>query len=120
MLEAHSSERITAMNSTDPLILIIEDELPTRRFLGVVLTSQGYRLAEAVAGCEGLAQTAMLRPDLVILELGLPDIDGLHVIEQLREWFSTPVFVLSARCQEGDKIAVLEAVCPLSHDVRSS
>jgi two-component system, OmpR family, KDP operon response regulator KdpE len=58
------------MSAADPLILIIEDELPTRRFLRVAMTSQGYRLAEAVAGREGLAQAATLRPDLIILDLG--------------------------------------------------
>jgi len=96
------------MSAADPLILIIEDELPTRRFLRVALTSQGYRLAEAVAGREGLAQAATLRPDLIILDLGLPDIDGLQVIEQLREWASTPIVVLSASCQEGAKVAALD------------
>ena len=96
------------MSSTDPLILIIEDELSTRRFLRVALTNQGYRLAEAVAGREGLVQAATLRPDLIILDLELPDIDGLGVIEQLREWASTPVFVLSASCQEGAKVAALD------------
>jgi two-component system KDP operon response regulator KdpE len=99
---------ITHMSGTDPLILIIEDELPTRRLLCAALASQGYRLAEAAAGREGLAQAATLRPDLIILDLGLPDIDGLHVIEQLREWASTPVVVLSARCQEGAKVAALD------------
>jgi two-component system KDP operon response regulator KdpE len=96
------------MNNTDSLILIIEDELPTRRYLRAVFASQGYRLAEAVDGREGLAQAATLRPDLIILDLGLPDIDGLHVIEQLREWASTPIFVLSASCQESDKVAALD------------
>jgi two-component system, OmpR family, KDP operon response regulator KdpE len=98
----------TRMSGTDSLILIIDDELPTRRFLRAALTSQGYRLAEAVAGREGLAQAATLRPDLIILDLGLPDIDGLHVIEQLREWASTPIVVLSARCEEGAKVAALD------------
>jgi len=96
------------MSGTDPLILIIDDELATRRLLRAVLTSQGYRLAEAVAGREGLAQAATLRPDLIILDLGLPDIDGLHVIEQLREWASTPVIVLTARSQERAKVAALD------------
>jgi two-component system KDP operon response regulator KdpE len=96
------------MSGTDPLILNIDDELPTRRFLRAALTSQGYRLAEAVAGCEGLAQAATLQPDLIILDLELPDIDGLHVIEQLREWASTPIVVLSARCQEDAKVAALD------------
>ena len=98
----------TCMSGTDPLILIIDDELSTRRLLRAVLRSQGYRLAEAVAGRGGLAQAAMLPPDLIILDLGLPDIDGLHVIAQLREWASTPIVVLSARCQEGAKVAALD------------
>ena len=96
------------MSGTDPLILIIDDELATRRLLRAVLTNQGYCLAEAVAGREGLAQAATLRPDLIILDLGLPDIDGLHVIAQLREWASTPIVVLSARCHEGAKVAALD------------
>ena len=96
------------MSGTDPLILIIDDELATRRLLRAVLTSQGYRLAEAVAGRKGLAQAATLRPDLIILDLGLPDINGLDVIEQLREWASTPVIVLTARSQERAKVAALD------------
>src|SRR6266508_186241 len=96
------------MSGTNPLILIIEDELPTRRCLRAALTSQGYRLAEAVAGRAGLAQAATLRPDLIILDLELPDIDGLHVIAQLREWASTPIVVLSASCQEDAKVAALD------------
>src|SRR6266545_5914662 len=99
----------TRMSGTNPLILIIEDELATRRFLRVALASQGYRLAEAVAGRTGLAQAATLRPDLIILELELRDIDGLHLMEQLREWASTPIVVLSARCQEDAKVAALDA-----------
>src|SRR6266540_704102 len=99
---------ITHMSGTDPLILIIEDELPTRRLLCAALTSQGYGLAEAVAGREGLAQAATLRPDLIILELELPDINGLHVIAQLREWANTPIVVLSASSQEGVKVAALD------------
>jgi len=96
------------MSGTDSLILIIDDELPIRRLLRAVLTSQGYGLAEAVAGREGLAQAATLRPDLIILELELPDINGLHVIAQLREWANTPIVVLSASSQEGVKVAALD------------
>ena len=99
----------TRMSGTNPLILIIEDELATRRFLRVALASQGYRLAEAAAGRAGLAQAATLRPDLIILELELRDINGLHLMEQLREWASTPIVVLSARCQEDAKVAALDA-----------
>jgi two-component system KDP operon response regulator KdpE len=97
------------MSGMDSLILIIDDELPIRRFLRAAVASQGYRLAEAVAGRAGLAQAATLRPDLIILDLELPDINGLHLIEQLREWASTPIVVLSASCQEDAKIAALDA-----------
>jgi two-component system KDP operon response regulator KdpE len=97
------------MSDSDPLILVIEDELPIRRFLRATLASHGYRVAEAITGQDGLAQAAAQRPDLIILDLGLPDIDGLEVTRRLREWSATPIVVLSARGQEGDKIAALDA-----------
>jgi two-component system KDP operon response regulator KdpE len=97
------------MPDTDPLILVIEDELPIRRFLRATLANHGYRMAEAISGHDGLARAATQRPDLIILDLGLPDIDGLDVTRQVREWSSTPIIVLSARGQEGDKIAALDA-----------
>ena len=97
------------MSDTDPLILVIEDELSIRRFLRATLANHAYRMAEASTGQDGLAQAAERRPALIILDLGLPDMDGLEVTRQLREWSTTPIIVLSARGQEGDKIAALDA-----------
>jgi two-component system, OmpR family, KDP operon response regulator KdpE len=97
------------MSDSGPLILVIEDELPIRRFLRATLASHAYHMAEASTGQDGLAQAAERRPDLIILDLGLPDMDGLEVTRQLREWSATPIIVLSARGQEGDKIAALDA-----------
>lgn len=90
-------------------LLLIEDELPIRRFLRASLPPQGYQLEEATTGEEGLWQAAIYRPDVIILDLGLPDIDGLEVTKQLRQWTTTPIIVLSARERERDKIAVLDA-----------
>ncbi|HVX10548.1 MAG TPA: response regulator [Pirellulales bacterium] len=92
-----------------PLILVIEDESPIRKFLRVSLTSEEYRIEEAETGQQGLTLAASQPPDLVILDLGLPDLDGLDVLRSLREWLSAPVVVLSARGQERDKVAALDA-----------
>jgi two-component system, OmpR family, KDP operon response regulator KdpE len=91
------------------LILLIEDEPQMRRFLRITLQSQGYRLVEAATGHEGLQQAAMRNPDVVLLDLGLPDLDGLEVTERLREWTQTPIIVISAREQEQDKVKALDA-----------
>ena len=91
------------------MVLVIEDEPPIRRFLRPTLTSQGYRLVEAETGEDGLVQAATRQPDLVILDLGLPDLDGLEVIRRLREWTAVPIIVLSARGAEADKVAALDA-----------
>jgi two-component system KDP operon response regulator KdpE len=92
-----------------PMVVVIEDEPQIRRFLRASLPTQGFRLAEAVTGEEGLVQAATRQPDIVILDLGLPDMDGLEVIRRLREWTAVPIVVLSARGQERDKIAALDA-----------
>jgi two-component system, OmpR family, KDP operon response regulator KdpE len=92
-----------------PVVLIIEDEPPIRRFLRPTLTSQGYRIVESDTGEDGLVQAATRQPDLVILDLGLPDLDGLEVIRRLREWTAIPIIVLSARGAESDKVAALDA-----------
>ncbi|PWB80602.1 MAG: DNA-binding response regulator [Candidatus Methylomirabilota bacterium] len=92
-----------------PAVVLIEDERSIRRFLRASLVSQGYRLFEAATGEEGLAEVAVRQPAAVILDLGLPDIDGLEVIRRLREWSTVPIIVLSARGQERDKIAALDA-----------
>jgi two-component system KDP operon response regulator KdpE len=97
------------MTETQPLILLIEDEQPVHRFLGASLPAHGYRLLSAFAGQEGLARAADHNPDIVLLDLGLPDLDGLEVTRRLREWSAVPIIVLSARGQEQDKIAALDA-----------
>ncbi len=89
-------------------ILIVEDERPIRRFLKVSLENQGYRVEECGTGAEALRSAAGLPPDLVILDLGLPDMDGQEVLRQLRDWYSGPVIVLSARDQESQKIQALD------------
>ena len=95
--------------SDAPIILIIDDEAPIRRFLRISLTSNDYRVEEAPSGREGLEKAARLRPDIVILDLGLPDEDGLSILKQLREWSRVPVIVLSVRDRDEDKIALLDA-----------
>ena len=93
----------------EPAVVLIEDEPQIRRFLRATLTSQGYRLFEAATGADGLVEVASRQPDIVIIDLGLPDMDGIDVIRRLREWSSAPVIVLSARGQERDKVTALDA-----------
>jgi two-component system KDP operon response regulator KdpE len=97
------------MSSLLPTILVIEDEPQIRRFLRTILPAHGYRVLEAETAHDGLTQTAMHQPDIVLLDLGLPDLDGLEVTRQLREWATIPIIVLSARGQEADKVAALDA-----------
>jgi two-component system KDP operon response regulator KdpE len=92
-----------------PRVLVIDDERAIRRFLHTALTAQGYTVEEAVNGKDGIAAVAMLRPDVILLDLGLPDIDGIEVAKRIREWSVVPIIVLSVREQEGDKIAALDA-----------
>ncbi len=92
-----------------PLILVIEDEARIVNFLRASLTSQGYRLVEATDGQSGVSLAASHVPDLVVLDLGLPDMDGVHVLEQIRGFSSAPVIVVSARGRERDKIGALDA-----------
>jgi two-component system KDP operon response regulator KdpE len=89
-------------------ILLIEDERQMRRFLRVTLQSEKYIVLEAETAIDGLSQAATRSPDIILLDLGLPDMDGLEVIEKLREWSAIPVIVISAREQEGDKIKALD------------
>jgi two-component system KDP operon response regulator KdpE len=92
-----------------PLIVCIEDDPQMRRFLRTSLRAQGFRVHEAETGRQGLAEAGTRKPDLVILDLGLPDMDGVTVVRRLREWTQRPVIVLSARTMEADKIAALDA-----------
>jgi two-component system KDP operon response regulator KdpE len=103
----HSSRQ--AMSNNTPLVLLIEDERQIRYFLRVALTNNGYRLIEATTAQEGLVRAATHSPDLVLLDLGLPDLDGLEVIRRLREWSAVPIIVLSVREREADKVLVLDA-----------
>ena len=89
--------------------LLIEDEPQMTRFLRVTLQGHGYRLVEADTGQKGLMQAATRNPDVILLDLGLPDMDGLEVTQRIREWSETPVIVLSAREQEQDKIKALDS-----------
>ena len=92
-----------------PTVLVIEDETAIRRFLRAGLESQGYRLLEATNGQDGIAHTSMHSPDLLLLDLGLPDLDGFEVVRRIREWSQVPILVLSAREKEGDKIRALDS-----------
>jgi two-component system KDP operon response regulator KdpE len=96
------------MSTNSPLLLLIDDEVPIRRFLRTSLAAEGYRLVEAETGQQAIRLAAQQRPDLVILDLGLPDLDGQEVLRQLREWLTAPIIVLSARDQEQQKIAALD------------
>ena len=90
-------------------VVLIEDEPEIRRFLRATLLAEGCRLFEAATGEEGLREAEVRQPDIVVLDLGLPDMDGLDVIRRLRQWTGVPIVVLSARGQEHDKIAALDA-----------
>ena len=92
-----------------PLVLVVEDDAQMRRFLRVTLRMHRYRVLEATTAQEALVAAAARRPDLVVLDLGLPDADGLSVVAHLRTWYSGPVVVVSARHQEDDKIKALDA-----------
>jgi len=106
---AAAAPKLGSGGTSGPAVVLIEDERPIRRFLHAALTGQGYRLFEAATGAEGVAEAATRQPDIIILDLGLPDIDGLEVIHRLREWTAVPIIVLSARGQERDKIDALDA-----------
>lgn len=96
------------MTSPAPLLLVVEDEPPIRKFLLSALQSAGYRLQVAETGAEALRLATQQPPDLVLLDLGLPDIDGQLVLAQLREWYAGPIIILSARDQETQKVTALD------------
>ena len=91
------------------IILIIDDEIQIRRLLRISLESHGYKVEEASSGKDGLVQVAMVRPDIIVLDLSLPDTDGLEVLKELRSWNKTPVLILSVKDSEKDKIQLLDA-----------
>jgi two-component system, OmpR family, KDP operon response regulator KdpE len=97
------------MPTPSPLLLLVEDELPIRRFLRASLTAEGFRVLEAQSGEQALKLATQQPPDLVILDLGLPDMDGQEVLRRLREWLQAPIIILSVRDQEQQKVAALDS-----------
>jgi len=97
------------MGDNGPRVLVVDDEQAIRRFLHVALTSQGYEVFEASSGLEALSTAANYRPDIIIIDLGLPDIDGIDVTKLFRQVTKIPIIVLSVRGSENDKIAALDA-----------
>ncbi len=97
------------MSAPAPVVVVVEDDPQIRRFLRTGLQSHGFVVHEAETGRQGLVEAANRKPDLLILDLGLPDMSGVEVIARVREWTAMPVIVLSARITEGDKIAALDA-----------
>jgi two-component system, OmpR family, KDP operon response regulator KdpE len=97
------------MAGVSPVVLLIEDEPQMRRFLRAALESHDYRLVEAATAREGVAQATGRNPDVILLDLGLPDGDGIDLTRRLREWATTPIIVISARGKEQDKVAALDA-----------
>lgn len=91
-----------------PVALVIDDEIQIRRLLKISMEAAGYKVFEAANGQMGLAEAAQRRPDVVVLDLGLPDMDGVTVLKRLREWSNVPVVVLSVRDREEDKVAALD------------
>lgn len=91
------------------VVIVVDDEAQIRRFLRISLSSQGYDVVEAATGHEGLARIATAGPDVVVLDLGLPDMDGKTVLAELRQWSAVPVMVLSVRDRESEKVAVLDS-----------
>jgi len=92
-----------------PLVLVVEDEPQMRRFLRASLGAEGYRVLEAWSVADGVRQVTAEHPDAVLLDLGLPDGDGLELVRRVREWSSVPVIVVSARGREEEKVAALDA-----------
>lgn len=95
--------------SEKPTSLVIDDEIQIRRLLRIVLEEEGYRVLESETGRQGLSDVALRRPDVVLLDLGLPDMDGLVVLQRLREWSHVPVLILSVRDGPEDKVTALDA-----------
>jgi two-component system KDP operon response regulator KdpE len=95
-------------HATSPVLLIVEDEAPMRKFLRTYLQGAGYEVQEAANGQDALLLAAQKIPSLVILDLGLPDMDGQEVLKQLREWLKAPIIILSVRDQDAQKVAALD------------
>lgn len=97
------------MSKDAPTLLVIEDDGPIRKYLRAALEAEGYRVTLTESGDAGLRLAVQSPPDVVVLDLGLPDTDGIQVLARLREWFQAPILILSARDQETQKVAALDA-----------
>lgn len=97
------------MSASSSTLVVIEDDPQIRRFLRSGLSAEPFRIFEAETGRAGLVEAATRKPDLVIVDLGLPDIDGVEVVAELREWYTRPIIILSARSNEQEKIKALDA-----------
>ena len=97
------------MTDPKPVVVVIEDDPPIRRFLRTGLSTHGFVVFEADNGRQGIIEAGSRKPDLIILDLGLPDMDGVEVIRAVREWSAMPIIVLSARSAEQNKIEALDA-----------
>ena len=95
------------MNKTQ--VLVVEDDSPIRNLITTTLKTNNYRYLTAVNGESAISQTASHNPDIILLDLGLPDIDGVEVIKKIRTWTNTPIIVISARTEDADKIEALDA-----------
>ncbi len=100
---------MSSVTARNPVVLVIDDEVQIRRLLRITLEANGYKVIETAGGKDGLVEAATRRPDIVILDLGLPDMEGVAVLKRLREWSRVPVVVLSVRDRDEDKIAALDA-----------
>ena len=96
------------MKNSAPVVLVVDDEPQIRRFLRNSLTVHGFEMAEAANGAEALRLAPIVRPSLVVLDLGLPDLEGFDVLKRLREWSDVPVIILSVRSHEAEKVKALE------------
>ncbi len=97
------------MNGTGAIVLVVEDETPMRRFLRTALSARDYRVIEAATGREALGLATAHNPEVILLDLGLPDADGIDLTREIREWSRVPIIVISARGREDDKVAALDA-----------
>ncbi len=106
---AAGAEKPARVATARPLVLVVDDEPPMRNLLRIILGTSGMRAIEAASGAEAIERAAEHNPDVVLLDLGLPDVDGIEVTRRLREWMLAPILVVSARGREEDKVGALDA-----------
>jgi len=97
------------VSATQPVVLVVEDEAQMRRFLRASLASHGFQVVEAPTAAEAVAAATSWAPEVILMDLGLPDLDGIALTKRLREWTKTPIIVISARGRESDKVEALDA-----------